>query len=236
MKRILFIAAILLIAYSATGQNTIMHQGKIGMQYTVSGTQKNLLMDFTADSTRFVIGNTWYTFDKSIALRPNKIIKTGTDTLSTKAYVRSKMSTGTNSSKLASFYTDAATSGTGQTDLYSYTVPGNTLSNNGDCLEFYVSIFTANTTPSGSVYFSFGGYTGSATMHYGNLAHDIQVQLIRISSTKIRISSRVISSVTLTTYTEPSTTFDFTSSIVFKIGASANSGTTTARFGYIKKL
>ena len=139
------------------------------------------------------------------------------------------------SAKLTSFYTDASTSGTGQTDLYSYTLPANTLNSDGDTIQFDCTIISGSITPSGNIYVTLGGYTKAISMHYGSVPHVHKIIFTRISSTKVRFSYYGLTSISTSYYEEPSTTYDFTSTIIIKVGASASAGTATAKMGLITK-
>ena len=150
-----------------------------------------------------------------------------------KAYVDAHCST-----RLASFYTNVATSGTGETTLYSYTLPANTLASNGDVIECeYYGISSAST---GGVKIYFG--SAHIDMSLGVAGYfTIKVVLVRSSSTTIRgwllvsmehDSWNTISSTT----TSDLTTIDFTASNNIILKATADNSVITAETGTIVKL
>ena len=131
---------------------------------------------------------------------------------------------------LADYYTDLASSGTGATDVGSFTVPANTLANNGDKIWFSFSGNSTTSPNSGSVSVTFGGnvvHTSSTSI--GTPANwTRQGFIIRVNSTTIRGS----------TIQGPSNTeyagYDFTTGIIFKITLqAATSGIVTIKLGSV---
>ena len=158
----------------------------------------------------------------------NSITLTGTDVTT---YNLDNFSTSSNS--LADFYTDASTSGTGETDLYTYTLPANKLANNGDKLNIYYAL--SNTAISGSNAFYFGGtslYTSSFVSAISLFVFEIKI--IRVTSSTMRVS--VINHYDNTIYTNylSVTGLDFTTTNVIKITGTAASNSIIAKMGYIK--
>jgi hypothetical protein len=86
---------------------------------------------------------------------------------------------------LKDFYTDASTSGTGETDLYSYTVPANTLANNGDKIEFtiYIDVFSSG-TPTTKLYFAGNAINLNTTE--SSTTYNFKITIIRTSSNHCR--------------------------------------------------
>ena len=58
---------------------------------------------------------------------------------------------------IADFYTDAANSGTAQTDLYSYTLPANTFANDGEKISFSYAIEFSDATSTANLKIVFAG-------------------------------------------------------------------------------
>jgi hypothetical protein len=132
---------------------------------------------------------------------------------------------------LKDFYTDASTSGTGETDLYSYSIPSNTLSSNGDKLSIYMVVDSSTTT--GLINFYFAGTSiniGSLTALTGRTV--IEAELIRTSSSTLRGSIKTLH--VLNNYIFDLTSKDWTISNILKITGTASIGTFTAKFGYIE--
>jgi len=126
------------------------------------------------------------------------------------------------------FYTDASTSGTGETDLYSYTVPANVLATNGDMLEAYFDVNLSNTTGALKIYFA-----GSllSTSNYASTTGIIYIRanIIRVSSTVARC---VIVFNGGSEYIEI-TSKDWAATNILKITGTASSSTFIAKMGHI---
>lgn len=91
--------------------------------------------------------------------------------------------------QLEEWYTDASNSGSSLTDLYTFTVPGNTLNVDGDKLEFTVSGIYANNTNAKTLNVSLGisGHTFGISTSLGG-TWIIQGTIIRTSATTYRTS------------------------------------------------
>lgn len=132
---------------------------------------------------------------------------------------------------LKDFYTDVSTSGTGETDLYSYTVPANVLASDGDKLSVYITVDSSTTT--GLINFYFAGTSisiGSLTAITGRTI--IEAELIRTSSSTLRGSIKTLH--VLNNYIFDLTSKDWTIDNILKITGTASIGTFTAKFGYIE--
>lgn len=140
-------------------------------------------------------------------------------------------------SKLASFYTDASTSGINYTTMYSYTIPIDTLHTNGDFIEGEFVYDFGNTMTDLLVRLTIAGtnydFGGTSTI-YGNQL--LKFRIYRVSNTEVRINYNgwdtsaftVPSNITGLNLT--TTTYD----IVFQLAA--KSGTAYARNGYINLI
>jgi hypothetical protein len=136
---------------------------------------------------------------------------------------------------LAKFYSDAANSGTTETDAYSYTLPANTLDSNGDRLDLYFDgIMVENTnTKTFVVYFGTTNICAIATV--SNTNWSVSLKLIRTSSTNIRVSFVDISSGISFNNGQDYGSQNFTTTNVLKLTLQSNtaSGDITAKTGTI---
>jgi hypothetical protein len=132
---------------------------------------------------------------------------------------------------LKDFYTDVSTSGTSETDLYSYTVPSNVLASDGDKLSAYITVDSSTTT--GLLNFYFAGTSisiGSLTAITGRTI--IEAELIRTSSSTLRGSIKTLH--VLNNYIFDLTSKNWTIDNILKITGIASVGVFTAKFGYIE--
>ena len=131
---------------------------------------------------------------------------------------------------LHDFYTDVSTSGTGATDLYSYTIPANTLSRNGDKIEAKYIVY--NDAGTGTAHVNFAGYDfdGTNIVSGGN---EIIITLIRVSSTVCRVHIRI--NALLFAYYER-TSQNFTTTNILKLVGQASVGSLVAKFGYVEYI
>jgi hypothetical protein len=132
---------------------------------------------------------------------------------------------------LKDFYTDVSTSGTGETDLYSYTVPANVLASDGDKLSVYITVDSSTTT--GLINFYFAGTSisiGSLTAITGRTI--IEAELIRTSSSTLRGSIKTLH--VLNNYIFDLTSKNWTIDNILKITGTASIGIFTAKFGTIE--
>jgi hypothetical protein len=135
---------------------------------------------------------------------------------------------------LKDFYTDVSTSGTTETDLYSYTIPANVLVNNGDKL---ILDYIVRGTASGDIKFYFGTSPGAVASATGLISIgtvNMKIIIIRNSSSTAKIFSfnSVGTNATITTYNEVAITWTDTNTC--KITGTATSGTWTSKIGYIE--
>ena len=137
---------------------------------------------------------------------------------------------------LADFYTDASTSGIGETDLYSYTVPANTLANNGDkIIATYTVIGDATATGHVEPYFAETNLASDLINVLNNDIMRLNIEIIRVSSSVARctITAGQAGNYTYVTYIEL-TSKDWTTTNILKITGTAAAGTITAKMGYVE--
>ncbi len=138
---------------------------------------------------------------------------------------------------LKDFLIDDTTSGTGETDLYSYTVPANVLASNGDKLTFKVVFDAAD---AGGAYISFH-FAGDSVIWANGTSLDATgiatFEVIRTSSTTAIISVQG-TPVTLTWSSIDNhaslTGLDFTIANIIKVTAQCSTNSITAKYGYIE--
>lgn len=145
---------------------------------------------------------------------------------------------------IADFYTDVNNSGTGETDLYSYTTQANTLLDDGDKLRFNYTLNLSDITSTAQIKILFAGVniadTGALTV---SATGTITVSgiLIKTGGTTARASVTINSPTTSTaSYTAETdlTGLSFTTTNVLKItgtagGAGGGSSDITAKLGTI---
>ena len=140
------------------------------------------------------------------------------------------------SPKLTSFYTDASTSGTGLTDLYTYTIPANTLASDGDVISAFFTL--TSSIAMGTYTILLGGNSSiSTTLDWSSSSPvNIDIHVIRVSSSaiRIRITESAANLVVRTIYNSWSG-YTFSNTITFKVQATASTNTITAKLGYINK-
>lgn len=138
---------------------------------------------------------------------------------------------------LKDFYTDAATSGTSLTTLYTYDIPANTLVNDGDKIIFEVVATTVGSYHiDSSVTFSFGTTLGGAGYSEMNSGQPIKCTLviIRTSSSTCRVYSTYMGGNNNYTGYEALSSKNWTISNTLSFIALAGTGTIIARTGYIE--
>lgn len=139
---------------------------------------------------------------------------------------------------LTTFYTDAANSGTIETDLYSYTIPANTIQANGKRVEaeYSVNILGTGGTKYLKAYFAGTALNLSATSAAAN--SKVNVTVIKTGTTTARAIVSITFDNSATRVTETDLTgLDFTASNILKITGMADAGTggeVTAKFGKIE--
>jgi hypothetical protein len=134
------------------------------------------------------------------------------------------------------WYTDAATSGTGETDLYSYTVPANVLNNNGDkIIASYTVIGDATALGYVEPYFAGTNLAPDLIVANNNGVVKLEIEIIRVSSSVARcvITGTEGSTYNYTAFIEL-TSKDWTGTNVLKITGTASTGTITAKMGYVE--
>lgn len=141
------------------------------------------------------------------------------------------------SSKLASFYTDASTSGTTITNLYSYTIPADTLGTDGDVITAEYTLLSVSA--SGTYTITLGGNSHtSATLDWSSASPlQVKVTIIRVSNTEARVTiicNYASTFVNIHYYSWSGYTFSSTTDLILK--ATADTSTITAKSGYIVKL
>lgn len=151
---------------------------------------------------------------------------------------------------IANFQTDTANNiGIGETDLYSYSIVGNTLGANGDMIEAefvvdFEAAVPATTTQDVSVYFGSNQIPVVSAIAVSGTPSRIRMSIIRISNTVARImvdasTSGGITLNTTDTYQQITSGFSFSTANTIKItgnstGTGADSGDVIARMGNIK--
>lgn len=134
---------------------------------------------------------------------------------------------------LKEFYADAYTSGTGEEDLFSYTVPSNTLAINGDKIIFYFIAQTIDSSPVLKLYFA--GTSQDMTLLSSTLESYV-VTIIRISSTSCKIMCSGVSDVGSVSIHYQLNSKDWTTTNILKLtGQVSNAGyPITTNMGYIE--
>lgn len=91
---------------------------------------------------------------------------------------------------IADFYTDGANSGTGETDLYTYTTPASTLANDGEKITASITVFLSDATADKDIKVYFGGTVifTSGTMTGVTQTQQYDISIIRVSSSSVRCS------------------------------------------------
>jgi hypothetical protein len=132
---------------------------------------------------------------------------------------------------IAQFTTDASNTGTGETDLHSYTTPASTLAADGDKLEFEFGGNMPDATATITIKVYFGGtqiYTSGAITLSGSGDYHVSGFLVRVNSTTVRaiVSGIHRSGVPLTSsdYTEV-TGLTLSNTNIIKITGQAGGGT-----------
>jgi hypothetical protein len=139
---------------------------------------------------------------------------------------------------LKDWYTDANNVSSSPTDLYDYTVPANTLVNNGDKLDFRISGIYANSGDIKTITVYFGGSNFALSPAPLGSASEwvITGSIIRASSTTYRINiNNNIAGTNLAYSKTTGTVTNYTGTNVFKIsGIGGASADITAQMGYLE--
>jgi hypothetical protein len=137
---------------------------------------------------------------------------------------------------LKDFYTDASTSGTGETDLYSYIIPANVLSTNGDKLTFKFTLDTSSSPTSSyvKVYFAGTSRTSINNLLLSGIVN-FTITIIRVSSSVCRISYEGFynSGIGVNDYLEM-TSKDWTTTNILKVTGQCATNSIVAKFGTIE--
>lgn len=157
--------------------------------------------------------------------------------IATTAYVDGALSAKT-SRQLKDWYTDANNVTTTETDLYDYTVPSNTLVNNGDKLYFEIGGIYGGTSNSKDLrlYFGNSGYLFQSTTASGS-NWTIKGFIVKVDATNYRIVATNSDDAPekISTYSSTGTVTNYTGTNVFKItGTGTASADITAKAGYLE--
>lgn len=158
--------------------------------------------------------------------------------IATTAYVDGAIVAKTNRI-LKDWYANANNVSTTETDLYDYTVPANTLVNNGDKLSFNISGIYGNTTNAKALKFYFGTYSASfGNTTTANGSWNMTGTIIKTGATTYRVNVfvKTNTSTTSTTFTSSAgTVTNYTGTNIFKIaGTGEASADITAQMGYLE--
>lgn len=158
---------------------------------------------------------------------------TNTTQIATTAYVAA--ATGTGGKQLEEWYADAQNTGASATDLYSFSVPGNTLVNNGDKLAFSISGLYGSNSNSKTLTINFvGGFSPNSSTGFGD-NWNVSGYLIKTGATTYRIAVNKSDGPTSGVIVGTGSSMDFTVSNTFKIvGTGTASGDITAYNGYLE--
>lgn len=141
--------------------------------------------------------------------------------------------------RLAGFYTDATTVGTGVTDLYTYTITAGTFSNDGMCIDSEFTLTGPTGVDSAFVLFRIDNVSWQfAPINFNGGAVVLKSKIVRSSNTTARVSIHLI-----LWYGSVQVVEDFISGkdfsatqVVIKLQASTSTGTVTAKSGSIYKF
>lgn len=199
--------------YSPTGRAAYLIGGAAGHHNTD-------IYDYTGNNlVGFIAGTKNLTHADSLGLANVKYVDNAFQTLTT-------------------FYTDAANTGTTETDLYSYTIPANTIQANGKRVEaeYSVNILGTGGTKYLKAYFAGTALNLSATS--AAASSKVNVTVIKTGTTTARALVSITFDNSATRITETDLTgLNFTASNILKITGMADAGTggeVTAKFGKIE--
>ena len=137
--------------------------------------------------------------------------------------------------QLAEFITNVQNSGSSTTNLYTFTIPANTLVNNGDKIVFYFAGSYASNSNNKLLSIEFGSGFGPVQSTGSGFDWQIHGYLIKESSTTYRISISKEDDVTGGVINGVGTVSSFTSSNIFKLrGDGDATGDITAYSGYLE--
>jgi hypothetical protein len=140
---------------------------------------------------------------------------------------------------LKTFYTEASTSGTGETDLYSYTLPANVLATNGDMIIFNIQLDVQSSPTTSVVKLYFGGsyipiLAGATIGGYGETTFKIIRKSSSICELYVILAGLLLASIQ--SNATQLTSQDFTTTNVVKITGQCATETIIARSGFIEYL
>ncbi len=139
--------------------------------------------------------------------------------------------------RLNSTFSNQVTSGTSQTDTYPYTIPGNTLVNNGDLLRFIIWGDTQSPGGQQTVGFDLNGTINFNNGYFNGYPFIAEVKMMKVGTNLIRLFMSIIrggGNCESSIITDGS--IDLTASINQKWTIQcATSGSITARASFINK-
>lgn len=137
---------------------------------------------------------------------------------------------------LKDFLADSTTSGTGETDLYNYTLPANVLATNGDKLIFNVFFDLQSSPTNAYIRFYFAGdsvvWVDNATSPVGYVTATFTV--MRISSSECRVYVEGTDAGFSNDQFDLFTSWEWTISNIIKVTGQCSTNAITAKYGYIE--
>jgi hypothetical protein len=217
------------LSFGSTGKSDILKlittDGAEGISTSGTIYSTGSITSAAAGATTSVIGTTKlsnsYSGTSEVLAVTEKALKDGLATITSMA-----------SKKLASFYTDAITSGTSQTTLYSYQLPANIMSYDGDVITCDYTINDIATD--GTITFCFGSFSSYEMAGIDPKTYHLKIILIRSSSTTIRYVFTLEENTFWGVGDITGVNFTIANNIVLK--ATANDNAITAMTGIILKL
>lgn len=217
------------LSFGSTGKSDILKlittDGAEGISTSGTIYSTGSITSAAAGATTSVIGTTKlsnsYSGTSEVLAVTEKALKEGLATITSMA-----------SKKLASFYTDAITSGTSQTTLYSYQLPANIMSYDGDVITCDYTINDIATD--GTITFCFGSFSSYEMSGIDPKTYHLKIILIRSSSTTIRYVFTLEENTFWGVGDITGVDFTIANNIVLK--ATANDNAITAMTGIILKL
>jgi hypothetical protein len=139
---------------------------------------------------------------------------------------------------LSDFYSDVSNSDSSETDLYTFTLPANSLINNGDKLEIFYSVYVTDNVASNIIALYFGNSSLSTlyadALSTTNETVNYKLLLIRTSSSTLRYNLTIESSDYHAYLNYDLSSLDFTTTQVIKVtGTGTTSGVIVAKMGTI---
>ena len=136
---------------------------------------------------------------------------------------------------LAVFYADVWNVGSSSYDLYTYTLPANTLNTDGQSIEFIFSGITESNSSLKSIEFKINSGTLGGIASIAPAAFwTVKISLIRASNTEIRITKEVIFGAS-TVLSYHSVSVNLTTDTIFKLsGTAPTTADITAKMGRVE--